>query len=91
MSYHSTAQAKMPELLEKLEELNKAIETVRITTGHICAWLQLNQDEKATGVNALELKPTLIGGRIKYLDNLRSNLYHINDFLEEILAAVKEI
>ena len=78
-------------MFSNMEELNKAIETVRSTTAKIYEHLRLSHPEKDPEANAPEQRPTLIGERIKYLGNFRSNLYYINSCLEEILTAVEEI
>lgn len=78
-------------MFSNMEELNKAIETVRSATAMIYEHLRLSRPEKDSEVNAPEQRPTLIGERIKHLGNFKSNLYHISSYLDEILIAVKEI
>lgn len=87
----SATEAKRPQVFDALEELNKAIETVRSTTGAIFEHLQLCQGPEGTEQNAPAIKGTLIDDRLKYLGNLRNNLYQTSVLLEQILTTVREI
>ena len=82
---------KTPELLDNIEELQKAVEVIQLTTGLICEWLRVGQGIMAEEPPVPESQPPLIGARSKHLIGLRTSLYEANARLEEILSAVKEI
>jgi len=85
---------KVPELLNSMEETEKAISTVRATTHAICEWLGIGQKNEALGEGSggnPEPRPTLIGERMKQSGRFRKSLYETNSLLEEILEAIREI
>ena len=85
--------AKMPDLLEHIEEVNKAMETIKHTTGNIYEWLRVRSDRLGCAEEEVPMHqpPTLIDERAQYLQAIRQNLYELNSQLEEILATVREI
>jgi hypothetical protein len=82
---------KVPDMFSTMEELEKSIEAVRSATAMIYEHLRLSRSEKEVGISTKEEQPPLIVERTRYLENLKSNLYHINSYLEEILTAIREI
>lgn len=85
------AQEKMPELLENLEELQKAAEVVRRTALEICEWLRVGAYTMEKEPSPPEPQPPLIIQRAKVLAGLRQHLYETNSYLEQIMSAVQDI
>ena len=91
-NYVGAPTVKAPELLCNIEEVHKAVETVRCTTGDICNLLRVRLVEN---IKAQELVPAptppLITERCAFLSELRASLYTVNEQLRVVLETLQEI
>lgn len=83
--------AKPPELLGQLEEVNKAVDGVRLITSEICEWLRVGVNKDDDKSQAPLPVVSLINQRASHLSCLRQQLHDIRGNLETILSAVQDI
>ena len=85
--------AKAPELLCSIEEVHKAVETVRRTTEDICNILRvgLNMESMKVQEHVPVPQPPLITERCMFLSELRASLYTTNEQLQTVLGTLREI
>ena len=87
-------RGKRPELLEGLEELEKAADVVRLSVMSIYEWLRVGvgcDDPMRKELCQPAPQPPLIIERVNHLSGLRQKLYETNSYLENIMSAIREI
>jgi hypothetical protein len=84
----STAE---PAMLSSMAELDKAIESVINTTSMIHEHLRVSRCEEAKSVGPPEPQPPLIGQRISFISSMAYKVRNVDSFLNDILAAVRDI
>jgi hypothetical protein len=91
MNLGESVGEKTPELLKAMEELDKAVETIRAGVGRIYTHLRISDNGVKVAENSPPGLQSVIADRITSLDRLKDNLYGANSSLEEIYTAIKEI
>ena len=78
-------------MFNALEELEKAVESLRSSTARVYDHLKLSRLAKECDQTVPAPVMPLIEERIKYIDNLKSNLNHLRTYMDEIFVAVQSI